>query len=265
MPNIQTLNTIICIVIIVIFIILVAYYYSKECITDYDTGIELSKRLSKEDLVNLKKGQKKMTRMLYEFDRICRKYNLSYWCMGGTLIGTLRHAGWVPWDGDLDVAMLDTDYEKLYKVAIKELPNDMWLQDSRDDKKHHKVHRKIRDKNSCYHKWIKTLLKHHNGLCLDIFIYKHEGNKLVSEKNINISKHDEVYDMNFIFPLKEMNFEYVKVYVPNNYIQYSINSWGSYPPKLPGISSRYPHEGRIIPHTTCSHHKKIYPAMYPIL
>tara|TARA_B110000908_G_C10263329_1_gene461111 strand:- start:908 stop:1573 length:666 start_codon:yes stop_codon:yes gene_type:complete len=215
------------------------------------------------DIANLKKGQAKMTRMMYEFDRICRKYELSYWCMGGTLVGTLRHAGWVPWDGDLDVGMLDSDYDVFYKVAEKELPKDLWLQDARHDKNHHKVHNKIRDLNSCYDKWIKGPKKYLNGLCLDIFLYKKEYNKLVAYKNENISKHDEVYDINFIFPPKEMEFEGISVYVPNNYQQYSINSWGTYPPQTPSLEHRFPHEGRIIPDKPCSWHKKEYPQLYP--
>lgn len=246
-------------VVIIVVLICILYYMCRESCIDPDTGIKLSKWVSKEDMNNLKEGQKKMTRMLYEFDKLCRKYGLVYWVMGGTLVGTLRHSGWVPWDGDLDVAMLYKDYQKFWQVR-NELPNDMWLQDGKYDKYHHKVHRKIRDKNSCYSSIIP--IKHHNGLELDIFIYHDEGDKLVAEKNINISKHDKVYDKNFIFPLKEMMFEYVKVYVPNDYIQYSINSWGSYPPKLPPVHKRYPHEGKISPHTTCFHHKKYYPDMY---
>jgi lipopolysaccharide cholinephosphotransferase len=52
-----------------------------------------------------------MTEMLRSFDKVCRKYNLKYWCVGGTFIGTIRHHGWIPYDGDVDVCMLDTDYE----------------------------------------------------------------------------------------------------------------------------------------------------------
>jgi phosphorylcholine metabolism protein LicD len=258
----QMIITSMTIVVIIVAIIQVTYYCCKQHFTDPKTGVMYSTRMSEVDIKNLKKGQVKMTGMLYEFDRICRKYGLSYWCMGGTLVGTLRNAGWVPWDGDLDVAMIDSDYEIFYKVAQKELPKNLWLQDERHDKKHNKTHNKIRDLNSCYDKWIKTPRKHLNGLCLDIFLYKVVGDKLIAHKNENISKHDEVYHYNFIFPLKEMEFENISVYVPNDYKQYSINSWGSYPPRNPPLKDRYTHEGRIIPDKPCSWHKKEYPKLY---
>lgn len=248
--------------VILIIIFQTSYYCIRGRYTDPVSGIELSARLSKDDFINLRHGQKKMTRMLREFDRICRKYGLRYWCMGGTLIGTLRHKGWVPWDGDLDVAMIDSDYEILYKVAKDELPRDLWLQDKRDDPRHHKIHKKIRDLNSCYIKWVGGNPKYLNGLCLDIFMYKISGNKLVAHDNPNISAHDKVYDVEFIFPLRNARFEDVSVYIPNQYKQYSINSWGHYPPKLPSVNKRYPHEGRIVPFTACSHHKKQYPKLY---
>ena len=51
--------------------------------------------------------------MLRELDDICRKNNLKYWVTCGTLIGCLRHKGWIPWDSDIDVGMLEKDYKKL--------------------------------------------------------------------------------------------------------------------------------------------------------
>lgn len=52
-----------------------------------------------------------MLKLLRVFDEICRKNNLKYWLDGGTLIGAIRHNGFIPWDDDIDVAMLSDDYE----------------------------------------------------------------------------------------------------------------------------------------------------------
>ena len=79
--------------------------------------IELHPALSTQDVDNLRAGQRKMTLMLAEFDRICRNYNLTYWLNGGTLIGAVRHKGWVPCDADVAVCMIDTEYEKLRQLA----------------------------------------------------------------------------------------------------------------------------------------------------
>lgn len=66
-------------------------------------------------------GQAKlvMLKLLRVFDEICRKNNLKYWLDGGTLIGAIRHNGFIPWDDDIDVAMLSDDYEKFIKNIRK--------------------------------------------------------------------------------------------------------------------------------------------------
>lgn len=60
--------------------------------------------------------------VLNEIDRICRKYNIQYFAEWGTLLGTIRHGGFIPWDDDMDIAMKRMDYERFLKVAPRELP-----------------------------------------------------------------------------------------------------------------------------------------------
>lgn len=61
-------------------------------------------------------------RTLYFFDRVCEKYKLRWWADWGTLLGAVRHKGFVPWDDDLDVGMPRKDYMTFLSVAEKELP-----------------------------------------------------------------------------------------------------------------------------------------------
>ncbi|MDD6795788.1 MAG: LicD family protein [Clostridiaceae bacterium] len=68
----------------------------------------------------LKRLQKEELGILKEFIRICDKYDLKYFLVYGTAIGAVRHQGFIPWDDDMDVAMLRDDYDKFLEVADKE-------------------------------------------------------------------------------------------------------------------------------------------------
>lgn len=62
--------------------------------------------------------------VLQEIDRICRKYNIKYFAEWGTLLATVRHGGFIPWDDDLDIGMLREDYERFFAAIEKEKPEE---------------------------------------------------------------------------------------------------------------------------------------------
>ena len=68
-------------------------------------------------------------KVLDVIDSICRKHNITYFADWGTLLGTVRHGGYVPWDDDMDICMKRADYEKFKRVAVKELPGNYCLHD----------------------------------------------------------------------------------------------------------------------------------------
>ena len=71
---------------------------------------------------NLRACQLKQVGILDEIVRICERHNIDYWLDGGTLLGAVRHKGFIPWDGDIDIAMTEADLVKFLSVAEKELP-----------------------------------------------------------------------------------------------------------------------------------------------
>lgn len=72
--------------------------------------------------------------ILGEIDRICRKYHIQYFAEWGTLLGTVRHRGYIPWDDDMDIAMKRMDYEKFRKVLPTELPKGYAVLDYEEEK-----------------------------------------------------------------------------------------------------------------------------------
>lgn len=71
--------------------------------------------------VDIKDIQAKMLGIMLEIDRICKKYHLRYLLDGGTMLGAVRHRGFIPWDNDADVMMPRDDYEEFMKAAKDEL------------------------------------------------------------------------------------------------------------------------------------------------
>ena len=72
--------------------------------------------MKKVDITELKQIE---LRMLKDFDKICRDNKIKYFLGYGTLLGAVRHKGFIPWDDDIDIIMLDSEYQKLLKVINK--------------------------------------------------------------------------------------------------------------------------------------------------
>ncbi len=128
--------------------------------------------------ITVRDVQDSLLDILIDVDKICRENNIKYILEGGTALGAIRHKGFIPWDDDLDIAMMRDEYNKFIKVLEKKLP-DKYVFHCYDKNKKYNVTipaMKIRKKNT-YIKEVNTLLgnkcKDCDGIFLDVFIYDH--------------------------------------------------------------------------------------------
>lgn len=81
----------------------------------------------KNSLEHLNDLQKAELDILKSFISICQKYQLKYFLCGGSLLGAVRHKGFIPWDDDIDIAMPRPDYIRFKQIAATELPASIYL------------------------------------------------------------------------------------------------------------------------------------------
>ena len=107
--------------------------------------------------------------MLKIFIDVCKEYDLQYFLVCGSCLGAIRHAGFIPWDDDIDVGMPREDYENFLEIARDKLPSHLFLQTSNTDPEYPHPFAKIRNSNTTY---IETSVKNLNinhGVYLDVF------------------------------------------------------------------------------------------------
>lgn len=90
--------------------------------------------MSMKELDRLAGIKKVQLGILQEFMRICEKYGLTFWAFRGTLIGAVRHKGFIPWDDDIDVAMPRKDFETFKRIVVGELKEQFFFQSSGTDR-----------------------------------------------------------------------------------------------------------------------------------
>ena len=69
--------------------------------------------------INTQQVQEILLQLMSEFHNFCITHNIKYYMIGGTLLGAVRHKGFIPWDDDIDVGMLRQDYEKFLALSSK--------------------------------------------------------------------------------------------------------------------------------------------------
>lgn len=126
--------------------------------------------------------QLKELQILKEFKRICEKNNLKYFIVGGTLLGCIRHKGFIPWDDDVDVYMDYKDYVALDKACQRDLQEEYFLQSAETDPESHLTYKKLRLNNTTliHEDYVHKDMNH--GISIDIYPFFHAADNFIARK-----------------------------------------------------------------------------------
>lgn len=124
----------------------------------------------------LKKLQNVQTDILKKFIKFCNENNLTYFMVFGSALGTVRHQGSIPWDDDIDVAMLRDDYEKFLDLFQKKGIKGLELMTTEINKNYATRVTHLQKKDTTFISEYSKDLKCHLGINIDIFVYDKVSN-----------------------------------------------------------------------------------------
>ena len=102
----------------------------------------MSKQISS---VELKKLELEIAK---EVKKICDENNIDYFIIGGTLLGAVRHKGFIPWDDDMDIGMTWNNYQRFLKLAPEKMDDRFFIQTCQTDLNYHNIFAKVRLRNT---------------------------------------------------------------------------------------------------------------------
>lgn len=118
----------------------------------------------------IREHQMVLLQMLHEIDYICQKNDIRYSLFAGTALGAVRHGGFIPWDDDLDVIMLRSEYERFLALAQKKLDGNIYYLQREFSNHWPMFFTKLRKNNTaCIEKYIPKDSLTHQGIYVDIF------------------------------------------------------------------------------------------------
>lgn len=168
---------------------------------------------------------KKDKEALKEVVTLLHQYNIPYWLDCGTLLGAQRYGGIIPWDFDLDIAILQKDFDNVFRVLSK-----------LDGSKYKVQDWSSRDKPKTY---LKVYVRE-TGLLIDIYNFEIDQEKQVlrsilsNENSIFLPESWKIRErrfvldtpINYVFPLKKTIFDGIEVFVPNQTVSYLKQRYG---------------------------------------
>ena len=126
-----------------------------------------SKRYDDETLKHLHKVQLKI---LKYFIKVCEENNITYFIYGGSLLGTVRHNGFIPWDDDIDVIMLRKDFEKLNKIFEEKIDEKYNFFNVLNEETYYHTFGRVALKNTLFEEWWGKQVDYTPNIYIDVFI-----------------------------------------------------------------------------------------------
>ena len=224
-------------------IITLSYLKQIGDIREFPTAVGVARELQKAETIFLK-----------EIVKVFEKHGIRYWLDGGTLLGSIRHGGFIPWDDDIDIGVMREDYDKLQEIFGEAFSSDsnfyfiqgifgkVYPKYIHDTKDREELRKKIKDYSDSF-KLIRSPEIGWEIIGKSPQEVIHMRNKLLeadpTEKKLLLLCPEAVwpyiFDYDWIFPLKTATFEGITFKIPNCpevYLFEEYGDWMQYPKKI---------------------------------
>lgn len=176
----------------------------------------------------LKKLQLVELDILIEIDRICKKHNIKYFLMYGTLLGAVRHSGFIPWDDDVDIGMLQEDYNKFIEIVAFELDDKYLLDCGFTNKNYYLPFAKVRNKLTSFEEKNAINYNGNKGIWVDIFPFGYTSyNKVNNVMSFKFKVLGLLYgclvEKNLKLGNSGWKAKFFSKFLPNSFVMWLIN------------------------------------------
>ena len=131
----------------------------------------------------LKQIQAVQQELIQEVARICQKCGIHFNMVGGTMLGAIRHKGYIPWDDDADIGFLRTEYEKFREACKTELNHEKYyMQDLRDTKGYRWGYGKLRRRGTEFVRLNQEFMPYEQGISIDLMPFDNVPNGYLTKR-----------------------------------------------------------------------------------